>query len=43
MRAWFRMRARSLVSGLFQRRFLFRTVVKVVNWSLVSGGCRLVV
>lgn len=41
--AWFRLRARGLVDGLFQMRFLFRAVMRVANCALVSGGCTLVV
>ena len=36
------MSAVGLVSGLFQVRFLFRAVARVVNCPGVSGGCVLV-
>ena len=42
-RAWFRLRTRGLVPGLFQRRFLLRAVVGLANCAWMSGGCTLVV
>ena len=40
-RVWFRLRARGLVAGLFQVRFLFRAVVRVANCAWVSPVVRL--